>query len=72
MFTKEHSASKSKYSEDDIIKKIEFLVVNVFVVEAGKVFKQVSSLTRTNCVPILGNIYLFFFVVEFIQTLFLT
>ena len=39
-FVKEHSDSKSKYSEDDIIKMLEFLVDNIFVVFAGKVFQQ--------------------------------
>ena len=34
-FVKEHSDSKSKYSEDDIIKMLEFLVDNIFVVFAG-------------------------------------
>ena len=38
-FVKEHSDSKSKYSEDDIIKMLEFLVDNIFVVFAGKVFQ---------------------------------
>ena len=33
---KEHSDSKNKYSEDDIIKMLEFLVDNIFVVFAKK------------------------------------
>ena len=37
-FVKEHSDSKTKYSEDDNIKMLEFLVDNIFVVFAGKVF----------------------------------
>ena len=32
--------SKNKYSEDDIIKMLEFLVDNIFVVFAGFVFQQ--------------------------------
>ena len=39
-FVKEHSDSKNKYSEDDIIKMLEFLVDNIVVVFAGKVFQQ--------------------------------
>ena len=35
-FVKEHSDSKHKYSEDDIIKMLEFQVDNIFVVFAGK------------------------------------
>ena len=36
-FMKEHSDSKNKYTEEDIIKMLEFLVDNIFVVFAGKV-----------------------------------
>ena len=39
-FVKEHSDSKNKYSDDDIIMILEFLVDNIFVVFAGKVFQQ--------------------------------
>ena len=37
-FVKEHSDPKNKYSEDVIIKMLEFLVDNIFVVFVGKVF----------------------------------
>ena len=46
-FVKEHSDSKNKYSEDDIIKMLEFLVDNIFVVFAGKVFQQTSFCIHT-------------------------
>ena len=36
-FVKEHSDLKNKYTEEDIIKMLEFLVDNIFVVFAGKV-----------------------------------
>ena len=35
-FVKEHSDSKNKYSENDIIQMLEFLLDNIFVVFAGK------------------------------------
>ena len=38
---KEHSDSKSKYTKDDIIKMLEFLVDTIFVVFAGKLFQQI-------------------------------
>ena len=38
-FVKKLSDSKNKYSEDDIIKMLEFLVDNIFVVFAGKIFQ---------------------------------
>ena len=50
--------SKHKYSEDDIIKMIEFLVDNIFVVFAGKVFQQIVGIPMgTNCAPLLTDIY---------------
>ena len=35
-FVKEHSDSKNKYTAEDIIKMLEFLVDNIFVVFAGR------------------------------------
>ena len=34
---------KSKFTEDDIINMLEFLVDNIFVVFGGKVFQQIVS-----------------------------
>ena len=39
----EHSDSKNKYTEDDIINMLEFLVDNIFVVFGEKVFQQHSN-----------------------------
>ena len=39
-FVQEHAYSKSKYTKEDMIKMLEFLVDNVFVVFAGKVFPR--------------------------------
>ena len=56
-FVKEHSDSKNKYSEDDIIKMLEILVENIFVVFAGKVFQQTVGIPMgTNCAPLLADI----------------
>ena len=38
----EHSDSKNKYTEEDIIKMLEFLVDSIFLVFAGKVFQHIS------------------------------
>ena len=43
-FVKEHSDSKNMYSEDDIIKMLEFLVDNIFVVLAGRSSSRQSAL----------------------------
>ena len=69
-FVKEHSDSKSKYSEDDIIKMLEFLVDNIFVVFAGKVFQQTVGIPMgTNCAPLLADIFLYSYEAGFIQSL---
>ena len=69
-FVKEPSDSKNKYSEDDIIKMQEFLVDNVFVIFAGKVFQQIIGIPMgTNCAPLLANIFLYSYEAEFIQSL---
>ena len=59
-FVKEHSDSKNKYSEDDIIKMLEFIVDNIFVVFAGKVSQQIVGIPMgTNCAPLLADIFLY-------------
>ena len=69
-FVKEHSDLRSKYTEEDIIKMLEFLVNNIFVVFAGKVFKQiVGTPMSTNCAPLPAEIFLYSYEEEFIQSL---
>ena len=67
---KEHSDSKNKYTEEDIIKMLEFLVDNIFVVFAGKVFQQIVGIPMgTNCAPLLADIFLYSYEAEFMQSL---
>ena len=67
---KEHSDAKNKYTEEDIIKMLEFLVDNIFVVFAGKVFQQIVGIPLgTNCAPLLADIFLYSYEAEFIQSL---
>ena len=69
-FVKEHSDSKNEYSEDDMIKMLEFLVDTIFVMFAGNVFQQIVSIQMgTNCAPLLANIFLYSYEAEFIQFL---
>ena len=51
-FVKEHSDSKNKYTEDDIINMLEFLVDNFFVVFGGKVFSRYPALQWAQIVPL--------------------
>ena len=56
---KKHSDSKSKYSKDDIIKMLEFLVDILFFVFAGTVFQQTVCIQMgTNCTSPLADIFL--------------
>ena len=67
-FVKEHSDSKSKYSQDDIVKMLEFLVDTIFVVFAGNVFQQIVGIPMgTNCVPLIADIFLCSYEAEFIH-----
>ena len=69
-FVKERSDCKNKYTEDDIIKMLGFLVDNIFVVFAGKVFQQIVGIPMgTNCAPLLADIFLYSYEAEFIQSL---
>ena len=69
-FVTEHSDSKNKYSEDYIIKMLEFLVVNIFVFFAGRVFKQTAGIPMgTNCASLLADIFLYAYKADFIQSL---
>ena len=69
-FVKEHSNSKNKYIEDDIVNRLEFLVDNIFVVFGGKVFQQIVGIPMgTNYAPLLADIFLYSYEAEFIQSL---
>ena len=69
---KEHSVSKRKYTEEDIITVLEFLVDNIFVVFAGKVLQQIIGIPKgTNCAPLPADIFLNSYEAEFIQVLLL-
>ena len=63
---KEHSYSKNKYTEEDTIKMLEFLVDNIFVIFAGKVFQQIIGIPMA---PLLADIFLYSYEAEFIQSL---
>ena len=69
-FVREHSDLKSKNTEEDIIRMLEFLVDNIFVIFAGTVFQQITGIPMgTNCAPLLADICLYSYEAEFIQSL---
>ena len=66
----EHSDSKNKYSEGDIIKMLEFLFDDIFVGFAGKVFQETVGIPIcTNCAPLLADFFLYSYVAEFNESL---
>ena len=54
----EHSDSKNKFSEGDI-KMLEYLVDNILVVFAGKVFQQTVGIPMGKIVPLFSRSTLF-------------
>ena len=69
-FVKEHSDSKNKYTEDDIINMLEFLVDYIFVLFGDKVFQQIVGIPMgTNCALLRADIFLYSYEAEFIQSL---
>ena len=50
---KDHSDSKNKFSEADVVNMLEFLIDNIYVEFGGLVFQQVVSINMgTNCAPL--------------------
>ena len=69
-FVKNHSEAKHKYTEDDIVRMIEFLIDIIFVESGGVIFQQVIGIPmETNCAPLLADLFLYSYEAEFIQTL---
>ena len=59
-FVRNHSEAKNKYTEDDIVIMIEFLVDNIFVEWGGVIFQQAIGITMgTNCAPLLADLFLY-------------
>ena len=69
-FVKDRSEAKNKYTEDDIVRMLEFLIDNIFVECGGVIFQQVIGIPMgTNCAPLLADLFLYSYEAEFIQTL---
>ena len=67
---KEHSDSKSNYTEDGLINMLAFIVDKIFMVFGGKVFQQIVGIPiGTIDVPLIDDISLYSYEAEFIQSL---
>ena len=59
-----------KYTEDDIVRMLDYLIDNIFVVFGGQIFRQTIGIPMgTNCAPLLADLYLYSYEAEFIQDL---
>ena len=65
-----HSDSPKKFFETDIIKLLEFLIDNIFVMFTGLVFQQTVSIPMdTYCAPVITDLFLYSYKAGFIQGL---
>jgi hypothetical protein len=59
-----------KFSETDIIDMLQFLIDNIFVIFDRLVFQQTVGIPMgTNCAPLLADLFLYSYEVNFIQGL---
>jgi hypothetical protein len=64
---KKHSDSTKKLSETDIINMLEFLIDNIFVIFAGRVFQLTVGIPiGTNCATVLADLFLCSYEADFI------
>ena len=69
-FVKEYSNSKFKYTENDIISMVNFLIDNIYVEFGGVIFQQTIGIPMgTFCAPLLADLFLYTYEAEFIQKL---
>jgi len=69
-FVKDHTNSKKKYTEDDIVNMINILTDNIFIEFGGRIFQQTVGIPlETNCAPLLADLFLHSYEAEFVQEL---
>ena len=69
-FVRDDSKSKEKYTEEDVIKMLQFLIDNIFVQFGGRMFQQTVGIPMgTNCAPLLADLFLYSFEAEFLDGL---
>jgi hypothetical protein len=67
---KPNSDSTKKFPETDIIKMLEFLIDNTFVMFGERVFQQTVGIPMgTNCSPLLAVLFLYLYEADFMQGL---
>ena len=67
---KKNTVSTKMFSETNIIKMLEFLIGNIFVMFGGRVFQQTVGIPMyTNRAPLLADLFLYSYEADFIQGL---
>ena len=60
LFVTDTSTAKNKYTENDIVMMLDFLIVNNFVECGGVIFQQVIGIPMgTNCALLLSDLFLY-------------
>jgi hypothetical protein len=69
-FVNNHSGSTKTFSENEIINMLEFFIENTFAMLSGRVFQQTVGIPmRTNCTPLLSDLFVYSYDVDLIQGL---
>ena len=69
-FVKEYSNASAKYTENDIINMINFLIDNIYVEFGDQIYQQTIGIPMgTNCAPLLADLFLYSYEADFIQQL---
>ena len=69
-FVRNYTESSRKYTENDIVNMLDFLIDNIFVEFGGRVFQQTIGIPMgTNCAPLLADLFLYSYEADFIQWL---
>ena len=69
-FVWDHSDAPQKYWDADVIKMLEYLIDNIFVEFGGRTLQQTIGVPMgTNCAPLLADLFLYLYEVEFVQSL---
>ena len=69
-FVKTHSDARRKFTEDDVVRMLDFLIDDIYVECGGHIFQQVIGIPMgTNCAPLLADLFLYSYEADFIQSL---
>ena len=67
-FVKSHSKSNNKYTQEEIIQMLDFLVDNIFVLFGERGFQQTICIPMgRNCAPLLTDMFLNAYEADFLQ-----